>query len=298
MPYKMEVTMRLSTSTCIHEHILWDYATMYYSSEQSITACAKAGFEVLDFNFASYSRQTLPMTQPDWEDWVKRQKELSDSLHLEYTQSHAHFYCWNSNLPYTNDWDEELIRRSIIGAGILNAKWLVIHPGNIQDENGYSYKKSLDFNIEQYKKYAELASKHHVGIAIENMIKPKDGNRFASSYEDLLTLMDQLNDPIFGLCWDTGHAHLVGINQCEALRAMGKHLKALHIADNRGVNDDHVAPYFGTIVWEPIIKTLKEMGYEGDFTYEIHNFTNGLPNGMHDQLIDFAYELGMFMLNL
>ena len=290
--------MRLSTSTCIHEHVLWDYNNMYYSCEDSIKACAKAGFQVLDFNFASYSRQALPMTQPSWEDWVKRQKELSDSYHLEYSQSHAHFYGWNYIPPYAKEWDEELIRRSITGAGIIKAKWLVIHPGNIQDENGYSYKKSLDFNLEQYKKYGELASKYNVGIAIENMIKPKDGDRFAASFEDLLELIEKLNSPVFGLCWDTGHAHLDGVDQCKALKAMGKNLKALHIADNHGVLDDHVAPYFGTIVWEPIMKTLAEIGYEGDFTYEIHNFTNGLPDGMHEQLIRFAYELGTFMLNL
>lgn len=288
--------MRLSTSTCIHEHVLWDLNNMFYSCEESIRVCADAGFQVLDFNFASYSRQALPMTQPDWEDWVRRQKELSDSLQLEYSQSHAHFYGWDTALPYTRERDEELIRRSIIGAGILNAKWLVIHPGNIQDEKGYSYKKSLEFNLEQYKKYEELAVKHKVGIAIENMIRPKGGSRFAASCEDLLELIERLDSPVFGLCWDTGHAHLNGVDQCRALKAMGKNLKALHIADNRGISDDHIAPYFGTIVWEPIMKTLAEIGYEGDFTYEIHNFTNGLPDGIHEPLIRYAYELGRFML--
>ncbi len=289
--------MRLSTSTCIHERILWG-EDVFYTCEESIKACVKAGYKVLDMNFATYSRGHLPMTQPNWEDWVKAQKELSDSYQIEYSQAHAHFYNWGNLSPEQEEWNEELIRRSIIGAGIMGAKWLVIHPGSVSDAIWYSHKRSLEKNIEHYKRYADLAVRNNVGIAIENMIESRSTRRYASSTEELMELLDALNDPIFGICWDFGHAHMARINQCEALRTIGRSLKALHVADNRGESDDHTAPYFGTIQWEPIMKVLKEIGYEGDFTYEIHNFTNGLPDGMHDQLMRFTYELGVYMLGL
>lgn len=289
--------MRLSTSTCIHEKVLWQEQT-FYTCEQSIEACAKTGYNVLDMNFASYSRGALPMTQPNWEDWTKALKELSDSYHIEYSQAHAHFYSWLDVPDQDVEWNEELIRRSIVGAGIMGAKWLVIHPGSVNDNTWYSHKQSLAKNVEAFKRYAELAAENDINIAIENMIDNKPVRRYGSSTEELLELLDVLNDPIFGICWDFGHAHLSSINQCEALRALGKDLKALHVADNRGKTDDHLAPYFGTIVWEPIMKTLEEIEYEGDFTYEIHGFTNGLANGLHDQVLRFTYELGMFMLEL
>ncbi len=289
--------MRLSTSTCIHEKILWG-EDLFYTCEQSIEACVKAGYQVLDMNFASYSRGTLPMTQPNWEDWTKALKELSDSYHVEYSQAHAHFYNWVDAAAEDIQWNEELIRRSIIGAGIMGVKWLVIHPGSVNDGIWYCHQKSLAKNVEFYKKYAELASKYNVKIAIENMIESKEARRYCSSTEELLELLNVLNDPIFGICWDFGHAHMARINQCEALRTIGKNLKALHVADNRGKADDHIAPYFGTIVWEPIMKMLKEIEYEGDFTYEIHRFTYGLPDDLQDKLLRFTYELGMSMLNL
>lgn len=290
--------MRLSTSTCIHEKVLWG-KELFYTCEESIAACVKGGYQVLDMNFASYSRGTLPMTQPDWEYWVKQQKEFADSLEVEWGQAHAHFYNWETASESDRQWHEELIRRSIIGAGIMGVKWLVIHPGSVNDETWYSYQKSLQANVDAYKKYGELAAKYNVGIAIENMIERKVGRRYASSVDELLELYEILDDPkTFGICWDTGHAHLAGINQAAALKQIGKRLKATHIADNRGEWDDHVAPYFGTIEWEPIMKTLKEIDYKGDFTFEIHNFTNGLPHGMHDQAIRFTHELGTFMLDL
>jgi L-ribulose-5-phosphate 3-epimerase len=288
--------MRVSTSTCIHEKVL-GVQKPYYTCEQSIEACVKAGYRVLDLNFASYSKEGLPMTQPNWEDWVKKQRDLSDSYGIEYSQGHAHFYK-PVQTREEEAWNEELIRRSIIGAGIMGVKWLVIHSYSVKDGIWYSYRKSLAKSVANYQKHAELAAKYKVGIAIENMIERKPARRYTSSTEELLELVEVLNDPIFGVCWDFGHANMIGINQCEALRAIGKKLKALHVADNKGEKDDHTAPYFGTIVWEPIMQTLKEIGYEGDFTYEIHNFTGGLPDGVHEQALRFTYELGTYMVNL
>lgn len=290
--------MRLATSTCIHEKVLWQ-KELCYTCEQSIDACVRAGYRVLDMNFASYSRGSLPMTRPDWESWVKNIKEFSDEKGVEYSQAHAHFYNWTTVPAADVDWHEELIRRSIIGAGIMKAKWLVIHPGSVNDGVWYSYKKSVAKNVEFYKRYAELASNYGVGIAIENMIEtPMPIRRYCRSTEELLDLLDALNDPIFGVCWDTGHAHMAGINQPAALRELGKNLKALHVADNFGQNDDHLAPYFGTIVWEPIMKALKEIEYEGDFTYEIHRFTYGVSDEMQDKLLKFTYDLGVSLLAL
>lgn len=290
------MTIRLSTSTCIHERVRWG-SELFYTCEDSIRACAKAGYEVLDMNFASYSRGTLPMTQPNWEDWVKQNKEVADSLGIEWYQGHAHFFDWHGLTPEAREWHDELVRRSIIGAGIMGVKWLVIHPGNVKDETWYSYRGSLKANLEAFKKYGELAAKHNVGIAIENMIENSANRRYCSSVEELIELHDELNDPLFGICWDTGHAHIAKVDQASSLRRIGSRLKALHIDDNRGERDDHVAPYFGTIAWEPILEALAEIDFDGCFTFEIHNFTNGLPDGLHDQCLRFTYELGNHMVD-
>jgi len=290
--------MRVSTSTCIHERALWS-SELVYTCRDSIETCANAGYRVLDMNFASYSRGTLPMTQPNWEHWVNEIKEHAENLGVEWMQGHAHFYRWTKASPEEKVWHEELIRRSIIGAGILGVKWLVIHPGTVYDETWYSREKSLQANLEAYQRYAELASRYGVGIAIENMFEGQGYRRFGVSADDLLELYERLNDPkTFGICWDTGHAHIQKINQYQALRKIGRRLTALHIADNKGEKDDHVAPYFGTIEWEPIMRALKEIEYQGDFTFEIHNFTAGLAPGLHEKVVRFSCELGEFMLTL
>ncbi|HBG02169.1 MAG TPA: hypothetical protein DDW87_11440, partial [Firmicutes bacterium] len=164
------VYVRLSTSTCIHESVLWG-SELHYSCADSIRACAKAGYQVLDMNFHSYSKANRPMTQPGWEGWIKDLKELSDSLALEWHQGHAYFYDWHGRSKDGHEYHDELIRRSIVGAGTLGVKWLVIHPGNVRDDTWYSHKKSLQANLETYRRYGELAARNGVGIAIENMIE-------------------------------------------------------------------------------------------------------------------------------
>ncbi len=289
--------MRISTSTCSHEKVLWG-TDVTYTCEDSLRACRKAGFKVMDMNFATYSRNALPMTRPDWADWCVRQKALADELGIELSQAHAHFFALNEQGNESEE-DAELIRRSIIGAGLMGIKWMVFHPYSLRDGIWYSYKDSKRRNMELFREYAELCAKQNVSIALENMIESENrGRRYCSSTEELIDLHDSLNDPIFGICWDFGHANLAQIDQCAALRQIGKRLKVLHVDDNRGKKDDHLAPYFGTIVWEPIMKTLKEIGYDGDFTYEIFNFHNGLPDAMQEKTLRYTYELAEYMLSL
>ncbi|NLJ81025.1 MAG: sugar phosphate isomerase/epimerase [Firmicutes bacterium] len=288
--------MRLSTTLGIHCKSSGK-KDKHYSYEDSIRICLDSGYKVLDISFSSHSAGAFRMNQPDWEQSVTQLKEFASALGVEWSQGHAHYYGWETTPESERGWQEELIRRSIIGAGILGVKWLVIHPGSVHDDLGYSREKSLEKNLKAFREYGELAAEHNVGIAIENMFDRGRIRRFGSMLDELLELHEMLDDPVrFGICWDTGHAHLMGINQAEALQRIGGRLKALHIADNRGEYDDHIPPYFGTINWGPIMRTLEDVGYKGDFTFEILNLTKDLPRGLHQEAIEFTYRLGRFML--
>ena len=43
---------------------------------------------------------------------------------------------------------------------------------------------------------------------------------------------------------------------------------------------------------------LKEIGYEGDFTYEVHGFFSGLPDELRVRAGKFAYEVGQYLIGL
>jgi len=97
---------------------------------------------------------------------------------------------------------------------------------------------------------------------------------------------------LFGICWDFGHAHLARQDQVSSLKTIGTKLYALHVHDKRGLADEHLLPYFGKIAWNPVMRTLKDVHYKGDFTFAVHHFTDGLPNAyLYRKAIDFAYVL-------
>lgn len=291
--------MRLSTSTRICESILWDKKTLYYDSETTIRKIAAAGYQVIDMSFMTYTKGDRAMTQEDWQSWVARTWDVVQECNLEVSQAHAHAFNPSGKLTEAElNWHEELICRSIIAAGMMRIPWLVIHPVFIMDDVWFSWRKSLEDNLARYRRYGELAAKWNVGIAIENLHGSGRVHRFGAGPEDLLELTDRLNDPHFGICWDTGHANLCGIDQEKALELIGGHLKATHIADNDGQTDQHIAPFFGRIDWKTVVQTLKCIGYAGDFTYEIPNFGNGFDDGFHEEALIFSRRLGEYLLTL
>lgn len=178
----------------------------------------------------------------------------------------------------------------------MGVKTLVFHPKTVPSPSWYSSKESLQVNVECFRQYGEWAKPYNLTLAIENMIEKPKGRRFGSGPEELLELLEKLNDPRFAICWDTGHAHMAGINQVKALKEIGPLLKALHIADNHGEKDEHLAPLQGTIEWVPFIETLREINYTGDFSYEVLYRDHGEPYAMYELFLQKLRLLGEFLL--
>lgn len=294
--------MRISTAAAGCSAVLWT-KKMYFSCEDTIRAVAEAGFDAIDMSFVSYGREGLPLSLPDWRDWIARRKEDCDAAGLVINQGHAHYYGILKSREFSaSDWEENTakIYRDIEAAGICKVPWLVFHPDSCWDSAGYSRRLTLEKETERFSRFADVASKWGVGIAIENVPDNRSGERyFGGTAEDLLDLVECLgDDKQFGICWDTGHANLNRLNQPECIRQMGKYLKALHVNDNRGEKDDHTLPYLGKIEWEPILLALREIGYAGDFTYEIHKFTSGFDPALHQDAMKFAYHVARQMVSV
>lgn len=288
--------MRLSTA--IRRPYVSSPERFLPSFQEILAACTKAGFEVLDFNFAHYTRWVTPIHEANFEDYWKLLRDEADKMSVVWSQGHAHFVNWE--IEDLNDWPhhDELVRRSIIGAGIMGVKTLVVHPKTMPDSAWYSRKASLALNVESFKKYLDWAAPYGVTLAVENLSEKRIGRRFGSGPEELLELVEAVDDPALGICWDTGHAHISGINQAEALQEIGGHLKALHINDNHGEQDEHLAPMKGTIEWAPIIKTLRKIDYPGDFTYEVVCKGHADFPRLYELFVEGLYELGHHLLAL
>ena len=289
--------MRACASTNSHE-IHSRSNKIEYSCTDSLRALRKAGFDAADLCFCSFARGSYPLTQPNWRDWCKHIQETAAEIGIATDQAHAPFYNLldDGTEPVH---DRDMMERAIEAAHICGVKWMVFHPFQVEENNWYSHAKSLERNICIFREYAELCREKGVHIAIENMVgNKKRGRRYCSGEEELIELVDLLNDPIFGICWDFGHANLNGIDQVAALKKIGSRLHAVHVNDNRGEMDDHFAPFMGTVPWMEIMKTIKEIKYDGDWTYEIFGFHNSLPDAMQEDALVYTLKLNRYMISL
>lgn len=295
--------MKLSTTTAIYRDRPEGRAVIPIMD--CVKRLHKIGYEDVDFNFCLMNQYDLELSNDKWMDWVKEMRELLGELHMTASQAHTPFYnVLDPSSVADHEYTEEMVRRSIMAAGELGVKATVIHAGTHLGDN--DYKKILKDNVEYLKPHVELAAKYGMKIAVENLFDKMDPSRgfrrdrYMARTDEVIELCDALSENYdnVGICWDFGHANEMGLNQPQALNMIGSRLIAVHVQDNYGVIDDHLLPYHGTVVWEPIMETLKKINYQGVFAYETHKATMRVPEAVIDALLTYSLQLGNYLISL
>lgn len=141
---------------------------------------------------------------------------------------------------------------------------MVLHTDGISSHPEYGEKERMDANIAVLKKLIPFWEGKNIVICLENLIG------YAKGADILMYAVEQLNDPHFGVCLDTGHLNLTERDQRAFILRCGEALKALHIADNEGQADQHIMPCGrGTVNFGEVFSALDEIGYDGVYNYEI-----------------------------
>ncbi len=290
--------MRLSTST----NIVFNRPDGRKAPIQtSIRLCSEAGYRVMDMNFHDCTTFRLPFITDQWEHWIQDVKQIAEDHAIEFSQAHSSFYNFCDPFAKDKEFLDQMVLRSMECAGILGVKWVVIHAGT-DFSSARLVADSKKKNLEYFRPVLEHAARHNVGVAIENLwelqISPK--RRYTTTAEELVDLVDTLSleFPNVGICWDVEHANIMQQSQTANLELIGNRLKATHISDNTGINNDHILPFNGLTNWAEIMQALKRIGYEGDFTYEAHQCTNRLPDELLLPLLRYSVEVGNYLLSL
>ena len=276
--------------------------------DQTRDVC-RVGFRTLDIDFYQAAHHGMiedDLNCDNWEANVEAVGNEAARLGATFVQSHAPFnkkiflYGKQPSAEYMEKFDI-LMRRAIVASGRLGIHWMTVHPLTDTIHAEYDVEVDRATNLEYYKPYLELAKKHGVGLAIENMAKADNVIRrvYCASPEEQIDLIDAFGDPSVGACWDFGHAKMMLADQPRQLRALGKRLKATHVQDNNGKRDSHLVPFIGgNIDWERIMPCLKEIGYEGDFVLEAHSYARRLPEALWESAGKLAYDLGTYCMEL
>jgi sugar phosphate isomerase/epimerase len=106
-----------------------------------------------------------------------------------------------------------------------------------------------------------------LGVRVALEVIPNDLSSAASLVE---MLEGDLDAPHAGICLDFGHAHLMG-DVADAVEVAAEHVIATHVHDNRRRDDEHLAPYLGSINWDMALMTMQKIGYDGTYLLELAN---------------------------
>lgn len=239
-----------------------NFDNIFKTFEEKVKALYECGYKCIDISFFNKERVREFIT-PDWQDKVKKLGEFAGGLGMEFVQSHTPFVPFGA--PITQE-DIELTYRSIEVAGMLGVKNTVIHPAcpTVHPE------KELEF----VRNFFPVLEKYDINLLEENSgnnIPPEEKPDRYYTGAQLINLIKYINHPNVHACWDTGHANLVGEEkslQREGILALGSHLKAIHFNDNNGFMDLHLLPFGGTLNVDEVMCALKDIGYDGNFTFE------------------------------
>lgn len=288
--------MRISTMT----NLFYRFTGSNEAYLESVIKTNEIGFEVMDFCMCPMQRNETELNGENWKYLVDRIANEAAKRGIEFSQSHLPYPKWKGEDATLegcekNEWFIETTHRCIEISGMLGVKWAVVHP--VTDRKYVTDpERNLAYNHEIYDKYVEHASKLGVGLAFENMADIECNRRCGSTANDLAMIVDSYNSEYVGACWDFGHAHRMRLDQALQLEMLGKRLKATHVDDNIGQTDLHTIPLFGTIDWAKAVTALKNIGYEGDFNFEVA-VCKRLPDELRTHATKLIYEVGNYLVD-
>lgn len=135
---------------------------------------------------------------------------------------------------------------------------------------GTNREQAWEWNRECMKNIAKYAGDKGINLALHTLTPSE--SRVLVTLDDALQMMREINLPNLKVMIDTADQNITDPNLCNAIRKAGKNLVYVHANDNSGVGrgDVHLPPGRGTINWMMFIRTLKEIGYDGPVTVQVH----------------------------
>lgn len=293
--------MKLSTSS----NIVFDRPDgSAVSMERMMRYAKEAGFDTLDISFYDWSLPGSPFLEDGWRAWIDQVAEEKERLGMKFGQCHAYTYNFldPSLTAEERGRHEELVLRSIECCYIVGSRLCVTHPDT--DYNASRLMAvSEEKNAAYFRQLLEKTASFEMSLAVENMcditIAPR--RKYGAYPEELVSLAEKINDSRFGICWDFEHADIMQQNQRESLRLIEKYLYATHVSDTHSATDPdlmHVLPLTGTIRWEEVMKALKEIGYQGYFSFEVNNYGRYFPECLLPEALRLMYHVGEYLMKL
>ena len=291
-----------------------------FSIEETYKLIAQAGFEAVDWNidhawasrgaefdekgdlcgciFDHQMEEILAFYEPE----LRAIRENG----LVIGQCHAPFPAFKPDQPEFLDYAIGVYKKIIEFCGIAGCPYIVIHGYSRRAGTGLRPADVDRINEKLYTSLIpELQKTPSVVVCMENLQAGSTPEKRISGHchevQSAIDCIDGMNRlagrEAFGLCLDTGHLFLMHKDVFQYVPALGKRIKILHVHDNDGFNDQHLAPYAGKIPWEDYLDALHEAGYRGTLNFETFAQMKKSPDALFAPMLSHIANIGKYFIS-
>ena len=248
---------------------MWSSFYRELSPYDAILEFEKAGYHYTEL---STEHADMLLEEGDPKEVGKKFGDFARAHNVEVSQGHLLLgirICEKKSFDVLKKWID-----LFVSIGIRNA---VLHCQNIF-EIGVDEDEVRRRNKETLKVLTDYIKDMPITICLENLrsgigmeTETEKRHELHQSVEEFLWYIDELNTDKIAICLDTGHLNISqASSQREFILKAGKHLKALHIADNLGEEDLHMMPFCrGNLNIDEVVEALNEVGYDGLYNLEL-----------------------------
>ncbi len=185
--------------------------------------------------------------------------------------------------------------RAVLACHMMETPYMVFHP---QMPYGWGAEEEPELakklTIELMQDLLPDCEKYGVTICLENM--PFRKHRI-STMDRIVEVLEIINHPNAGICFDTGHSLMFGHDLGDMARLAAPYLKCLHVHDNDGTRDSHKLPYSegGVGNWENFVKALADINYKGVLNLECMGDIPDVPMELRTSYERLTYGTGRYL---
>ncbi len=288
--------------------------------QEGFELLAKCGFSCVDFSLNSYLSNISLYRQEkngffdqsgvELEQFFAGHKKAAKKAGITVNQMHMPYPLYVPKGDKTlNDylW-KEVAPKSLEICAFFECPHIVLH--------GFKLAKLLGSESVEWQRtehfldsIAPMARERGIVICLENLYN-NNGLRIVEgpccdaikAAERIDRMNDKYHAEVFGFCFDTGHANLVGLDFESFLTTLGHRLKVLHIHDNDGVGDLHQIPYTFTksrenassTDWDGFLRGLKKIQFDKVLSFETAPVLEAFPDEMKVDALAFIAKIGNY----
>ena len=255
--------------------------------EKGFEMIRKAGFTAIDWNALDHSLTPTQIRGFNYAGNIYERPieeiyaHFSDEVDLirrsglTISQGHAPFPAYVPGHPELLDYMIEVYKKVILLCDHYRCKNVVIHGISLAPSDKENTPETIrQLNMKLYTSLIPTLLNCNVTVCLENLFTWDSCacNGVCSDPQEAVEYIDTLNElagkEVFGFCLDTGHAALLGRDFRHIVPVLGTRIKCLHIHDNDGRFDRHLAPMTGKVDWNCFCESLQSINYRGDLSFE------------------------------